>query len=134
MDKNYKPLLQESSVAAYYDTVNNWFYLSWFGEQRLKARMQAFDQVLDYFKVAQCTKILNDNSRNTTTWADCALWLTTDWLPRAEQNGLRTMAWVYASDPAVRKSAEEMLSRLKSKIIIIPFDQLEDAEAWLHSV
>jgi hypothetical protein len=131
---NQKSLLQESSVAAYYDLVNNWFYLSWFGEQKLKSRMQAFDQVLDYFKVARCTKILNDNSASTSTWTDCALWMTNDWLPRAEQYGLRTMAWVYSSDPSVRKTAEEMLSRLHGKIIIIPFEQLEDAEAWLRSV
>ncbi len=134
MDYNYKTLLDENSVAAYYDLSENWFYLSWQGEQALKSRMKAFDQVLEYFNRANCTKILNDNFYNTTVWNDCALWIANDWLPRAEASGLRTMAWVYSSDPEVRKSAEEMLSRLSSKAIIIAFDHLEDAKAWLHTV
>lgn len=134
MANQIKPLLEEDSVAAYYDIVDNWFYISWIGDQKLKSRMRAFEQVLEYFKRADCTKILNDNSNNTTTWADCALWITNDWLPRAEASGLKTMAWVYSTEPEVRKSAEEMLNRLHTKATIIAFDHLEDAKAWLHSV
>jgi len=134
MANQYKSLLEENSVAAYYDVIDNWFYISWFGDQKLRSRMHAFEQVLEYFKRADCTKILNDNFNNTTTWADCALWLTNEWLPRAESYGLKTLAWVYSKDPEVRKSAEEMLGRINTSTTIIPFDHLEDAKAWLHSV
>lgn len=134
MDNQYKPLIEENSVAAYYDMADNWFYISWFGDQKLNSRIQAFEQVLEYFKRADCTKILNDNYYNTTSWTDCALWLTNEWLPRAEANGLKSLAWVFAKDPEVRKSAEEMLNRINTKATIIAFDHLEDARAWLHSV
>ncbi|HSI90768.1 MAG TPA: hypothetical protein VK927_06590 [Adhaeribacter sp.] len=134
MDNNYKPLLEENSVAAYYDLEDNWFYISWYGEQTQQSRMRVFDEVLEYFNRANCTKILNDNTHNTSLWSDCSLWLLNDWLPRAEASGLRSLAWVYSKDPEVRRSAEEMISRLSGRSIVIAFDKLEDAKAWLNSV
>lgn len=127
-------ILKENTVSVYYDQSAKWLYLSWYGPQSASGRKYAFDQALDFLKTSGCTKILNDNTNNTSTWTDCALWVAEDWLPRAEQAGLKSLAWVYSRNPEVRQTAKDLLSRLSSKAIIIAFEDISDAQNWLHAV
>jgi hypothetical protein len=131
---SYKTILDENSVVVYYDSDDNWLYLSWYGEQTLDSRIRAFNQVIDFLKISDCTKVLNDNRHNCSAWSDCALWVANDWLPRAEAEGMRSLAWVYSTDTEARRSAEEMIGHLHGKAIVIPFEGLQDAKSWLHVV
>jgi hypothetical protein len=134
MKKELKVFVKEYSVATYHDVLEDWLYISWSGEQTMESRISAFNLLLEFLKTSHCTKILNDNSQNTTPWSDCALWITNEWIPEAEANGMQALAWVYSENETVRQSAEEMINRISGKSIVIAFNDLKTAKHWLHSV
>lgn len=129
-----KLLILEPYIAIEYDVLNNWIYANWTGDQTKDTVMAGCEKILQCLVKEQCSKVLNDNTHVTSTWADASEWVARDWFPRMSREGLRFFAWVYSPNAFSRLSTDQTLNYNIPDVIAIPFSDIETAMAWLKAV
>ena len=127
-------LLESPTLCIYYDTVFDWIYMDWIGQQTVESVKEGCEKLLTFIVSERCPKVMNDNTRVTNIWSDAAIWVANDFFPRAEKAGLQYLAWIYSPDQFSRLSADEVLVRQSVNIIIVPFNNFEEAKNWLTTV
>ena len=131
----HKHLLFESpTLCIYFDTVSDWIYMDWLGQQTVDSVKEGCEKLLKFLVSERCNKVLNDNTRVTNIWSDVAIWVAHDFFPRAEKAGLQYLAWIYSPDQFSRLSADEVLMHQTASVITIPFDCYDEAQRWLAAV
>ncbi|WP_084539093.1 hypothetical protein [Hymenobacter daecheongensis] len=75
--------------------------------------------------------LLNDTSQTTGDWSEAMAWLEYEWLPQAQEYGLRACAYVYTQNMDNQLMALDFLTHLEAYLPIKPFPDLEAARAWL---
>ncbi|GAA4007799.1 hypothetical protein GCM10022408_19860 [Hymenobacter fastidiosus] len=76
--------------------------------------------------------LLNDISLATGDWTEALDWLEFEWLPQAQEYGLRACAHVFTPSMYNQFVTQEYLTRLQAYLPIQSFTELEAAQAWLH--
>lgn len=127
-------LYDVSTLTISYDYGHEWLYLDWHGQLDDECVMAGALKLLELLKLERCTKVLNDNTHISGIWADAAKWGAEDFLPMLHDAGCRHFGWVYPSDIYSKLSAELVMEHTKAGIIIMTFQDLETAVAWLDQM
>ncbi|UOG74532.1 hypothetical protein MTX78_20735 [Hymenobacter tibetensis] len=123
-------LFQTSYVTIVYDYNYEWLYVDWTGDQTLESVQAGCLKMLDCLRDERCHKVLNDNTRVTSMWADAAEWGGRVWFPAMAEAGLQYFAWIYSPNLYSRLSTDLTLQHT-TRPLILTFDSLETATAWL---
>jgi hypothetical protein len=126
-------LYRDAVISIAQDSANDWLYAEWQAEQDAFTVQAGALRMLDLLRQAGCHKVLNDNRRVQTTWADAAEWGGTVWFPLMAEAGLEYFAWVYSPNVYSRLSTDLTLQHTQ-KPIVRTFDSLDAARNWLQQV
>lgn len=128
-------LLANPSLDIFFDHQHDWLYVDWKGDQTFEFVQWGGLEVFRHLGEQRTHKILNDNRRVTSIWADAANWGGTVWFPQMAAAGLEYLAWVYSPNLYSRRSTDLTLSFTPvSGPIVATFDDFETARNWLLNV
>ena len=134
---NLKPdklILDKSFVSIYYNATENWLYIQWKGDQTEETLLRGSEQMLECVKSTGSTKLINDSSNFTQTWPNLINWWAENYAPRLQEAGLEYFAWIYGDKNIIKPTADAILQKEKSDILVMVFDNLKTAETWLRSI
>ena len=126
-------LISNSILTIDFDHTDNWLYVDWAERQDFQSVKAGCLQMLDTLKAERCTKVLNDNWRVQTIWAEAAEWGGNVWFPAMAEAGLEYFAWVYSPSLYSRLSTDQTLQHT-SRPIIATFDDIDVARRWLRQM
>jgi hypothetical protein len=124
-------LHQDAVIQIAYDDANHWLYADWQAEQDSFSVQAGALKMLDLLRQEKARKVLNDNRRVHTTWADAAEWAGRVCFPLMAEAGLQFFAWVYSPNVYSRLSADLTLQHTTIPIVRA-FDNLGSAQDWLR--
>lgn len=126
-------LHEDSTIAIYFDYQESWLYVDWIGDQDGDSVKAGALRMLELLRQEQCRKVLNDNRRVTSMWADAAVWGGTEWFPAMTEAGLEYFAWVYSPNVYSRLSTDLTLQHT-TRPVVLTFDSMDTATAWLRQM
>ncbi|UYZ57875.1 hypothetical protein [Hymenobacter latericus] len=126
-----RSIFEDATISIYYDFGNDWLYADWGAQQDLASVQAGALQMLECLKQERCHKVLNDNRKVQTIWADAAEWGGKVWFPAMAEAGLEFFAWVYSPNIYSRLSTDLTL-RHTAKPIVMTFDNMDTAASWLR--
>jgi hypothetical protein len=114
-----------------FDSAHNWLYVEWRGDHNATSARRGGELVLHHLRNHPCRKMLNDNSQVTSAWQEGAEWVGAEFYQQLADQGIRHVAWVCPPDWGARKSME-LAMQFVTRPVVILFDDLASAFAWLH--
>ncbi|GGG47987.1 hypothetical protein [Hymenobacter glacieicola] len=123
-------IVDSPGITISYDYLNQWLYVNWWGEHNQESTRAACSLILQALSEWPTAKILNDNSNITRAAMQLTAWGIA-WLRDMYAAGLRYLAWVYAPNFQGREASEEM-RRYIEKPLVVTFDDIDSAYAWLR--
>lgn len=107
-------------------------HTEWFGNLTSETVIKGVKAGLPLQKQLQCPLLLNDKSAATGDWTEAMSWLEYEWLPQAQNNGLRAFAYVFAPDMHNQMSALEFFARASQHLPVQLFYDKNLARQWLE--
>ena len=129
-----KVILKESYFSITHNQEDNWLYILWEGEQTEETLLRGSEHMLTCVKSTGSTKLINDSSNFTQTWPKLINWWADNYAPRLQAAGIEYLAWIYGDNNIIKPTADAILKKEKSDILVMVFDNLRTAETWLRSV
>lgn len=129
-----KVVFQESYFSIIHNQEDNWLYVSWQDNQTEETLLRGSEHMLKWVKSTGSTKLINDSSNFTQTWPNLINWWAENYAPRLQEAGLEYFAWIYGDKNVIKPTADAILQKEKSDILVMVFDNLKTAETWLRSV
>ncbi|GAB3830426.1 hypothetical protein GCM10028821_18740 [Hymenobacter jeollabukensis] len=126
-------LHQDAVISISYDYTNDWLYVDWQAEQDAFSVQAGALKMLELLRQERARKVLNDNRRVQTIWADASEWGGKVWFPLMAEAGLEYFAWVYSPNVYSRLSTDLTLQHT-SKPVVMTFDSIDTASAWLRQM
>jgi hypothetical protein len=114
-----------------YDAKNNWLYMNWIGYISKDNLIKAAAEVLVELQQNHYPFILNDNRELCGPWDQATDWLKENWIPKAEEAGLRYFAHVLSPGLAGALSAQSLHRKVDDCFNMQLFGDMEKAQAWL---
>jgi hypothetical protein len=106
--------------------------MNWQGYATSREFRDANERVLGVLAERKTTKLLGDIKQFVLIGADDQQWLSSDWIPRAMQAGLRTVALITPVFYFNRVAVENVGQTLDpDKLILQYFDSRDAARQWL---
>lgn len=128
-------LLHETpQIRICYDEPAGWLHAEWIGNQDYESVRSGATRMLECLTEQKCRKVLNDNTRVSSMWADAAEWGGKEWFPAMRAAGCEYFAWVYSPNVYSRLSTDLTLQHTAAGIVILTFDDLAMAQLWLQQV
>lgn len=124
-------LYQDAVISIAYDDDEHWLLADWQPEQDAFSVQAGALKMLELLRQQGARKVLNDNRRVHTTWADAAEWGGQVWFPLMADAGLERFAWVYSPNVHSRLSTDLTLQHT-ARPVVGTFDNLDAARAWLR--
>ena len=116
-----------------FEPQNGWIRCTWFGNVPPSDISRGIAHYQSLLRRTKCSKLLNDNSRFEANWISVNDALEQGGMAESAKNGLRYMAHVHSSRFITRFSAVDLGTRVRDFEFKI-FEDLKDAEEWLHNV
>ena len=129
-----KVVLQESYFSIIHNQEENWLFVQWKGDQTEETLLRGSEHMLTWVKKTGSTKLINDSSNFTQTWPNLINWWAENYAPRLQEAGLEYFAWIYGDKNIIKPTADAILQKEKSDILVMVFDNLKTAETWLRSI
>jgi len=125
-------LHEDTSITIAYDYTNEWLHVTWHAHQDGDTVRAGALKMLEYVHSERCSKVLNDNREVATMWLDAAEWGGREWFPKMQLAGCQYFAWVYSPNIYSRLSTDMTLQHNLAGLIVLTFDDIDTASAWLH--
>lgn len=129
-----RSLIDESYISISYNTAENWLYVLWKGDRTKENLLRGSEQLLNSVVSTGTNKIINDSSNLTKPLPDVVDWFAHVYAPQLEKTGIEYFAWIYDDQNVIKPTADSILQKEKSDIIVMVFDKVQTAETWLRSV
>jgi len=129
-----KVILAEKHFTVTHNVAENWLYCKWKGERTAEKLIKGAEQLLECVKTTGCRKLINDSSELAQSVPDLVDWIAVNFAPRLQEAGIQYFAWIYNDQNKIKNFADSVLSKEKSDILVMVFDNLKTAEIWLGSV
>ena len=126
-------LLHDPILTISYDHLSDWLVADWGTDQSQESVQWGCQQMLRLLKAEHARKVLNDNRRVQTLWADASEWVGRVWFPQMADAGLEYFAWVYSPHLYSRLSTDRSLDYLV-RPIVMTFNNVETARNWLRAM
>jgi len=104
--------------------------MTWKGYATSREFREANERILGVLSERHATKLLGDIKEFVLIGAEDQRWLSTDWIPRAVEAGLRTVAMITPVFYFNRVAVESVGQKL-DPVILQYFDTREAARDWL---
>ncbi|AII50998.1 hypothetical protein N008_03245 [Hymenobacter sp. APR13] len=103
----------------------------WFGNLTAESVIAGGKACLQGMQQLRPVLVLNDKSVATGDWTEAMDWLEYEWLPLAQQYGMRAFAYVFSPDMHNQLAALEFFTRIRPHVAIKLFYDADSAHAWL---
>jgi hypothetical protein len=103
----------------------------WFGNLTSESVIAGGKACLLGMQQVRPALVLNDKSVATGDWTEAMDWLEYEWLPLAQQYGMRAFAYVFSPDMHNQLAALEFFTRVRPHVAIKLFYDGDTAHAWL---
>lgn len=123
-----------ASITISYDYTYEWLHADWHGDQNYETVTEGALKKLDLVRQERCNKVLNDNTLVTSMWADASEWGGKIWFPQMYEAGCQYFAWVYSPNTYSRLSTDLTLQHTAAGVIVLTFDEIKTAAAWLQQM
>jgi hypothetical protein len=124
--------LNKVYYTAEYNKEENWIYTNWIGWVAVDDIMVGASKSLELIKENKCGNILTDNRQVTGPWNKANDWITTEWLPRALNYGMKNFAIITSPNLFSELSAKELETKLDSiGFTMCRFKEFDDAARWI---
>ena len=107
-------------------------YARWYGNLTATEVIQGAQQATALQSWLHCPLLLNDKHHSTGDWSEAMTWLEYEWLPQAVKDGLRAVAYVFATDVSNQIVSLEFAKRVQPHLAIKLFYSLSEAWGWLR--
>jgi SpoIIAA-like len=109
--------------------------MAWKGYATSREFREANERILGVLADRQASKLLGDIKEFVLIGADDQHWLSSNWIPRAMEAGLRTVAMITPVFYFNRVAVENVGQKLDPETLILQhFDNRASARGWLASV
>ena len=128
-------LYDEDHLTISYDPLNRWLYNDWKGLQSDVNIKEGGAKILEFLKLNNCTKVLNDNRNVKGAWPGAVEWAANVWTPQMIEAGLEYFAWIYPADVISQMSANRMVKKAddQGQEKFRFFSDINEAKSWLTS-
>ena len=109
--------------------------MTWRGYATSREFREANERILGVLSERGASKLLGDIKEFVLIGADDQHWLSSNWIPRAVEAGLRTVAMITPVFYFNRVAVESVGQKLDPEALILQhFDTRDSARGWLASV
>lgn len=123
---------QNKAYQISFNKETNYVVMVWKGYSTTKEFREGAETMLDMLSHNYAAKVLGDIKDMILISSDDQNWLNNDFLPRAVNKGLRTMALVQPDHYFNRIAVETVSFKVdKQKLTIQFFKDIESADSWL---
>ncbi len=103
----------------------------WFGNLTSESVIAGAKACLLGMQQVRPALVLNDKSVATGDWTEALDWLEYEWLPLAQQYGMRAFAYVFSPDMHNQLVALEFFTRVRPHVAVKLFYDGKTAHTWL---
>ena len=103
----------------------------WFGNLTAESVIAGGKSCLQSMQQLRPALVLNDKSVATGDWTEAMDWLEYEWLPLAQQYGMRAFAYVFSPDMHNQLAALEFFTCVRQHVAIKLFYDADSAHSWL---
>lgn len=128
---NLQHLCSAMSAEVYFDKLNKWVYVDWFGELTLPKVQHTCLGIAHCFLNHYYPRVLNNNAQVTSVTWEVSQWLAGEYLPALTLTGIEQMAWVVPPTLRARTKVLDTVN-LFPHVAISLFEDMEAAVAWLQ--
>lgn len=123
----------EDNLDIEFNSFHNWIYADWKGYHSYSSIRKGCELIFDLVKAKSCHKLFNDNRHALGDWQEATQWIVTEWMPRMEEIGLQSVAWMLSPSNIHRATAQEIFVSLETKSQVQIFNDYYAAKNWLKS-
>lgn len=137
LDTPMRPLSTDPSFALTvgYDAQVPCVIMTWKGYATSREFREGNERILGVLAERRATKLLGDIKDFVLIGADDQHWLSSNWIPRAMEAGLRTVAMITPVFYFNRVAVENVGQKLDPEALVLQyFDAADTAREWLGSV
>lgn len=124
---------EEKDCAVYWDSENSWIYVDWRNIPSNETVKNGCEEMLKLLQQRECSKVLNDNSHVSGSWAAASDWVAQDWFPRMVSSGLKKFAWVQSPHSALSRMNAKRAENKNTEIIHYFDGGYGEATNWLKN-
>jgi hypothetical protein len=106
-------------------------YVRWHGHLTSEEVIRVGKAALTSLSGEAFRRMLNDKRGTTGDWREAMPWLHYEWLPRATEQGLQTIAYVLSADLAQQLTSRDFVRETQPFLHIEQFYDLDEAHQWL---
>lgn len=114
------------------ETGNAYILVNWIGLQSLETIMMGANSLLQMLRQRSSPAILNSNKELIGPWDQGALFLGSDWAPKARVLGLKNFAHVLAPGIYGKRAFEHFVNNAGKYFRIETFETDDAAARWLQ--
>ena len=129
-----KFILKKDFVTVTNNEAENWLYVLWSGERTQETLLSGAELLLECVRTTGANKIINDSSDSKNAWPNLIDHFALHFAPRMQEAGVQYFAWIYDDKNVTKHSADAILQKETSDILVMVFDNVRNAEIWLRAV
>ena len=132
--QTYTLLFSNTHISIFHNKDHNWLYCRWEGKRSLVGFEDGSARILHFLKETGVHKMILDSSTYQGETLDEIIAGGTEFARQLADAGLEYMAWIYGDNSLARSTADEILAREKTEVVVLNFDNVRLAEIWLKSL
>ena len=127
--------LDTDNIVVYYDKVNKWLFVSCANQLTLEEAKKGFSECLDFIEKHHCSRLVVDSYaiKYSPLLSEINRWLVNEWLPLANEQGLRYIAQLTPSELDWRLFDAVSTTIVQPAVKIEQFTSLVFAVKWLYA-
>jgi PAS domain S-box-containing protein len=130
--KERKESYQDENISIIYNKEFNRLDLDWIGHQNMDTVKHGCLKTLEMILRFKISRILNNNLKVIGSWSDASEWVGRIFFPMMEKKGVKSVAWIYSSDPFNQFSAKKSVDVAIGSINTQFFTTVAEAEEWIN--
>lgn len=132
--QQYTQLFADNIISIFYNQDAAWLYSRWEGERSLQNLVSGGNQILHYLKETGSNKMILDSTNFLGKTEEVIINEGTEFARRLSEAGLEYMAWIFGDTSLIQTTADQILTRETTEVIVLNFDNIRLAEIWLRSL
>jgi hypothetical protein len=107
-------LYKEKFLEVEYNVLTDTVIANWRGEQSEETIMKGYEVILQKIKDHYAKALLDDHKDISGLWVGASEWIARQWFPRARQQGLKFIAFIFSEHKFSNMSTDKTLKLIDS--------------------
>ncbi|MDJ1495807.1 hypothetical protein QNI19_22925 [Cytophagaceae bacterium DM2B3-1] len=131
---NMKLKFDTDNIVVYYDKVNQWLFVSCANQLTFVEARKGFGECLEFIEQNHCSRLIIDSYaiKYSPLLPEINRWLVNEWLPTANEQGLRYIAQLTPPEQEWRLFNASTSLVIPPTVQIELFTSLVNAVKWLY--